>query len=712
MADLLFELYCEELPASYLDKAIESLTEQTAKKLEDLRIPGEKVHVTGSPRRIAVHVTGLPDEQRSSSEELLGPPVSAAFKDGKPTKAAESFAAKVGVPIDKLEQKDTPKGKYLFGTKKGESKPTGAVLPDALVELVKSIEFPKSMVWVPGSKLRFARPLRTMVALLGEEVVALEWNGIRSGRTTWGHPFLSPGAIELRSSSFKEYEAALEKRQVIVDRDRRRKMIAEKVQAHMKSGQPNPKVVDTAANLVEWPEVMTGSFTEKYLEIPAGVIVAAIEGHLRAFPIFKDERCLENRFAFVCNRPGNDTIRKGNERVLAARLSDAHFFYLKDQKTKLEELVPRLADVVFADKLGSYADKQTRVGKLASDVAKSIPGVNEAWIAEAAKLMKADLVTEVVGEFPELQGEIGSDYARRQKKPDEVAEAIREAYLPKSDGGALPKTKTGIALSLAEKLDNTVAAFATGMKPTGSKDPLGVRRQVIGILRILREANVALPPARALARAGELLPDEAVTPRKKPDPKAPPVDLAAIRAKLVAEVREYVKGRVVAMAEDETKSPEGKKRPELVNAVLVSGSGMEDIPDFWARITALQELSRSPRFYDLVKLVERTRNITKDAPKGAEPQESLLQHDAEKELYKAFSSVRARVKDALSRRCYAEAGRLYEEALTAPVERFMKDVFVNDKNEAVRANRLALLSSLHALLAGPFADLAEVSVGA
>lgn len=709
MADLLFELYSEELPASYLDKAIESLLEQTKKKLEELRIPGEKVHVTGTPRRVAVHVTGLPAEQRSSSEELMGPPVSAAFKDGKPTKAAEAFAAKVGVAIDKIEQRDTPKGKYLVGTKKGESRPTGAVLPEALVDLVKSIEFPKTMTWVPGSKLRFARPLRTMVALLGEEVIAIEWNGVRSGRTTWGHPFLSPGAMELRSSSFKDYESALEKRQVIVDRDRRRKMIAEKVSAHMKSGTPNARIVETAANLVEWPEVMTGEFDKKYLEIPAGVIVAAIEGHLRAFPIFtpaggaSGPRALENRFAFVCNRPGNDTIRKGNERVLAARLSDAHFFYLKDQKTKLEELVPRLEGIVFADRLGSYADKQARVDKLAVTVAASVPGANTAWVSQAAGLMKADLVTEVVGEFPELQGEIGSDYARRQGKPAEVAEAIREAYLPKGEGGATPRTKTGIALSLAEKLDNTLAAFATGMKPTGSKDPLGVRRQVIGLLRILREEKIALPLSQSLARAAELLPDTAVTPRKKPDPKAPAPDLTAIRAKLVEEVREYVKGRLVAMAGDE------KIRPDLVNAVLAAG--MEDVPDFWARLGALTELSTSAKFFDLVKLVERTRNITKDAPRGVEPQESLLQHDAEKELFKAFTSVRAKVKDALARRSYAEAGKLYEQALTAPVERFMKDVFVNDKNEAVRGNRLALLRGLHALLAEPFADLAEVSAG-
>jgi glycyl-tRNA synthetase beta chain len=705
--DLLFELYCEELPASYLDKAIEFLPEIVTKKLSELRLvrpEGEHIAVTGTPRRIVLSLTGLPREQKSNTEELTGPPVSAAFKDGKPTKAAEAFAAKVGVPVDKLEQRDTPKGKYLYGTRKGESRPTAAVLPEALAEWVKLIEFPKTMTWVPGSKLRFPRPLRSIVALLGEEVISFEWNGVKSGRTTWGHPFLAPGPIELRSASFDEYEKALEKKNVIVSREKRRQLIATKAKAHMKWGTPNDRVVETAANLVEWPEVMTGEFEKKFLEIPSGVIVAAIEGHLRAFPIFSGERALENRFAFVCNRPGNDTIRFGNERVLRARLSDAHFFYLKDQKTKLEDYVPRLAEVVFARDVGSYAEKQLRVEKLAQHARTFLPGVDTSSVTQAAQLMKADLLTEVVGEFPELQGEIGSEYARRQGYSAEVADAIREAYLPKGEGGALPHTMTGIALSLAEKLDNTLAAFATGMKPTGSKDPLGVRRQVIGALRILREKNVPLPLGSALDRAASLLPEKALVGRKKPDPKAPPPDLEAIKKKLVDEVRDYMKGRLVAMAGEEG------ARPDLVNAVLASG--MDDVPDFWARVHALQELSRSPRFYDLVKLVERTRNITKGAPRGQEPQEGLLQHDAEKDLFKAFTGVRAPVQDALAKKSYVEAGKLYEQALTAPVERFMKDVFVNDKNESIKANRLALLSRLHGLLAEPFADLAEVVAGA
>ncbi|HZU98390.1 MAG TPA: glycine--tRNA ligase subunit beta [Planctomycetota bacterium] len=699
--DFLFELYCEELPASYLDKAIDTIPEQLTKKLTDLRAAPESVRATGTPRRIVVHAAGLPREQRASSEELTGPPVSAAFKDGQPTKAALSFAQKVGVPVEKLEQRDTPKGKYLFGTKKGESRPTAAVLPAVLAELTASIEFPKGMVWVPGSKLRFARPLRSIVALLDDEVVALEWNGIRSGRATWGHPFLAPGTIELRNASFEAYEAALEKRNVIVDRDRRRRMVAAKVQEHMKWGSPNPRVVETAANLVEWPEVMTGEFEKRFLEITSSVVVAAIEGHLRAFPIFASERVLESRFAFVCNRPGNDTIRAGNERVLRARLSDAHFFYWKDQKTKLVEFIPRLEERTYQQQLGTYADKESRVEQLALHVAASVPWPDTEHFKQAARILYTDLFTEVVGEFPELQGEIGSEYAARQGQPAEVAEAIREAYWPRGEGGALPATRTGIALSLAEKLDNAVSAFGTGMKPTGSKDPLGVRRQIIGILRILRERAVALPLRAAIEKAASLLPEAVVLGKKKPDPKAPPPDLGAIRAKLVEEVREYAKGRLVDMARKED------YRLDLVNAVLAAG--WEDVPDFWARLGALSELAKSARFFDLVKLVERTRNITKDSPKGKEPEERLLQQDAEKELFKAYTGARGAVEKALGARHYAEAGKLYEQALASPVERIMKDVFVNDKDDSVRQNRHALLERVHALLAKPFADLAEVS---
>src|SRR5579871_5556648 len=633
MPDLLFELSCEELPASYVDRAIESLPEVLVPKLKELRLlpaNASAVRSTGTPRRIVVHVRDVLSQQTSLSEELVGPPVSAAFKDGKPTRAAEEFAKKLGVPTDKLEQKDIPgkKGKYLAGTRQAPSQPALAVLPQALLEAIRSIEFPKSMTWVPGSKLRFARPLRGIVALLGGEVVPLEWQGVQSGRTTWGHPFLARGPIEVGNASWDDYERALEQRKVTVDRTKRRERIRELVSRETKGRAPNERIVEVTANLVEWPEVMTGQFDRRYLEIPPSVIRAAIEGHLRGFPLAEESGGLANRFAFVANRPRNETIIKGNERVLAARLSDALFFFKKDQdQNKLEEIAPRLKDVVFQEKLGSYLEKQERVAKLALELASALGWQETDSIKRAASLMKADLLTEVVGEFPELQGEIGSDYARRQGLPAEVASAIRESYMPRTEKDELPESKTGIALSVAERLDSAVSAFATGMKPTGSKDPLGVRRQLIGVLRILREKQISTGLDRLVASATANLPEAALAPRKKPEAKGATVDFGAARRSLADEVLEYAKGRLVNMAQ------EAGYRPELVQAV--SRVGFSDIPDFWVRLEALLQVSKEPWFSELATLSERTRNITKAAGPG-EPEEGPLQKPAEKTLYAAL----------------------------------------------------------------------------
>ena len=350
--------------------------------------------------------------------------------------------------------------------------------------------------------------------------------------------------------------------------------------------------------------------------------------------------------------------------------------------------------MVFQRDLGSYADKQHRVGKLAALFGDA------ALVSQAAAIMKADLVTEIVGEFPELQGEVGAVYAKQQGHPDEVAAAIREAYLPKGEGDALPETRTGIALALAEKADNVVGAFATGMKPTGSKDPLGVRRQVIGILRILRERHLGFSPSALLVSAAKQLPEGVFASRKK-DPKAPPPDVAKLQQTLATEAIDFARGRLETMAKDE-----GHK-PDLIAAILKAG--WEDVPDFWARLEALEKLSGSPRFRDLVQLVERLRNITKDVA-GGEPTASALTVPAEKELFAAWQSTRADVERLVGARDYARAGELYEQAFTGTVERFMKDVFVNDPDPAVAANRKALLRSVHRLLAERFADLAEVVV--
>lgn len=711
MADLLLEIGTEELPASYLDAAIEQLSSLAKDALAKARLaPAGAVAVTGTPRRIVVAVEGLPERQPDSDVESSGPPASAAFKDGKPTKAAEGFAARAGVKVDALVVRDTPKGPYVFAVTRVEGRSAIAVLADeVLPALVRSIVFPKSMTWVPGSKLRFARPVRRIVALFGREVVPFEWNRVRAGRATAGHPFLAPAPFELEDASYPRYRELLRERSVVVDRDERRRMIEDEVRAQGSRLPPRPALVATVANLVELPRLMTGELEARFLDIPHVVIVSAIETHLRGFPIFEGPGRVTNRFAFIANRPPDAVIREGNERVVRARLSDATFFYEQDQKTPLAELAPRLKEVVFQDKLGTVWDKQERVAELAGSVHVALGWTDKAPIERAARLMKADLLTQVVGEFPELQGEIGAVYARRQGEPDEVAAAIREAYLPRGEGDVLPETRTGLCLSIAEKLDNAACAFAVNMRPTGSKDPHGIRRQIIGILRMLRDKALAVRLSVLFEQACLRLPDEPFIPRKRPvlskaegDPKAPPPDLLQLRRELAWDLVEYAKARLVAMAVDE------RHRHDLVNAALAVG--VDDVPDFWARLDALGELARHEEFPRLVELVERTRNITKKAeglPAGVDP--ALLREPGEKALAEALGAARPVVQGLLDQRQYVQAGERTMDALARPVARFFDEVFVMDEDASVRMNRLTLLRDVHRLLAERFADLAEVA---
>jgi glycyl-tRNA synthetase beta chain len=456
---------------------------------------------------------------------------------------------------------------------------------------------------------------------------------------------------------------------------------------------------------------MTGAFEPRFLEIPHGVIVSAIQTHLRGFPIFEGPGKVTSRFAFIANRPPDAVIREGNERVVRARLSDASFFYETDMKSPLVELAPKLKDVVFQDGLGTFWDKQERVGKIAVAIAERIGlAGKKGEIERAASLMKADLLTQVVGEFPELQGEVGAVYAKKQGEPADVASAIREAYLPKGEGDALPESQVGICLSLAEKADNAACAFAVNMKPTGSKDPLGVRRQVIGMLRILRERGLAIGVSQLFELATARLPDEVLRPKEKKkdkekDAKAePPPAPDVVRKKIHGELVEFARTRLAVMASPE----DGGAARDLVQAVFASA--VDEVPDFWSRLEAITALAARAEFAKLVELVERTKNITKkekDIP--ARVDASLLREAEEKALAQALDSVRAAVADHLERRQYAEAGRRYMDALSEPVARFFEKVFVNDPDARLKSNRLALLRDVHALLAERFADLAEVA---
>lgn len=722
MPDLLIELGTEELPASYLDRALPELQRLVAAGLAELGLPAREVLVAGTPRRIALWAGDLKERQADVVEEKTGPSEQAAYKDGKPTVAAEKFAESMGLAVSALELREVKKGnksaKYLYAARKIPGRPTLEVLAERLPGWIEQIPFKKSMRWVPGAKVRFARPVRRITALLGAEVVPFTWAGVRSDRVVQGHRFLDPEPFTLRDATWKTYVDRLRSAHVLVLPDERRATVLEGLKKHVPAETlaARAHLVDEVTNLVEWPLVEVGRFEERYLRLPRIVVEEAMTGHQRYFPIPEagGER-LQPRFAFVANRPFDPVIRAGNERVLGARLHDALFFFEQDQKVPLDQRVDRLDEIVFMQELGTYKARIGRIDAIALAVARAAgwvqpsterfstgtkitraqgPGAALALhLHLAAQLARTDLTTEVVQEFPGLQGEMGTIYARLQGQPAAVADAIREAYLPRSEGGPLPTTQAGICLSIADKLDTIACAWATGRKPTGSKDPFMVRRSVLGVLRILTERRIDAAYTSLVRTAVAQLP-----PEVKGD-----------RAELEREILEYFRERLEVLMK------EADHRVDFVRAVLSSGADATNVVDAWARLEALEALAKDAGFERLFALVERTKNITTKSGEGVaagDVVEASLEHPAERALHAALAGCREQVRALVSQRRYAEAGQLYAERLADVVHTFFepapKGVFVLDEDLRKRKNRLALLKQVHALLAEGFADLALV----
>lgn len=728
MPDLLLELATEELPASYLDRAVERLlgTEKEpgiiGPALAERGLAPKSMKIAATPRRLVIWCEGLPARQADVVEEKQGPSEQAAFKDGQPTQAALKFAESLGLRVEEVKLAEVTKGKktskYLVGTKKVVGRATLEVLAELIPRWIEAIPFKKTMRWLEGEKTRFARPLRGICALFGGEVVPASWAGKSAGRTVTGHRFLHAQPIELASASWDDYVARLRAAKVVVDKAERKRVIEAGLREHMTTEQVQrwAHLVDEVANLVEWPLVDVASFDARYLRLPRIVIEEAMTGHQRYFPL--EDRAqpgtLQPRFAYVANRPFDLVIRAGNERVLGARLHDALFFFEQDQKTPLDQRVPGLDEIVFMAELGSYRARISRIDALALAVARAAgwapadaqtPNTGlritssvdrtSLYIHIAAQLARTDLTTDLVQEFPALQGEMGAIYAQLQGQPDEVAQAIREAYLPRGEGGVLPRTNVGAALALADKLDTIVCAWATDRKPTGSKDPFMVRRSVVGVLRILRERGLDFPYAPLVRAAISELPKERQAPG------------------LEKEILTYFRERLEQQATDKDGPAH---RADFVRAVLDSGAEPTNVVDFWARLEALVELAKDERFGALFALVERTKTITDRNGKDVKPDDvdvAALEHPAEEALHQALQQARGPVRTFVDARRYVEAGRLYAERLADVVHTFFepapKGVFVMDENPRKRSNRLALLKQVHALLAQGFADLALIA---
>ena len=496
---LLLEIGTEELPSSFVDAALAALPGLARTKLEGLRLPHGDIKALGTARRLAVLVHDVGETQPDLDEEVVGPPETAAYKDGKPTKAAEAFANKLGVAVDALsvvtkEASGKQKaGRFVVGRRQEKGRDARELVGKALAELCGEIPFRKSMRWGAGNAT-FGRPVQWLVALFGDESLDVSFAGVRSGKTTRGHRFLAPGSFELASGD--AYVAALRERHVLVDRDERAKTMMDRVIAAAKAAggvhDPEPALVDENASLVEEPHIVTGSFEAKYLELPAAVIRAVARGHQKYFCVQKDHDTLLPHYLAVVNT-ANDPVQiaKGNDRVMRARLADARFFFEEDKKAKVEDRVEKLQGIVFHNRLGTVREKVARMEKLAAKIAGAIGLSADATklVERAAHLCKFDLVSLMVGEFPELQGDMGRVYALNAGEPKEVANAVRDHYRPIGAEGPVADDDISACVALADRLDTLVGCFAVGLSPTGAADPFALRRACIATLRTLLERS-------------------------------------------------------------------------------------------------------------------------------------------------------------------------------------------------------------------------------
>lgn len=670
--DLLLEIGTEEIPARFMPGILAQLAAAAEAKFNALRIGYTKIRTLGTPRRMTLCVEGLEARQADVEKESKGPSLAIAFDaDGNPTKAAMGFARGQKVDVKDLVKRDG----YVYAVAHEAGKETAALLPEVLPELIAGLSFPKNMRWA-DLDLKFVRPIRWLVALLGDAVVPFTFAGVTAGRVSRGHRFLSGGEIEIGCAA--DYEKTLADAFVLVDPAERERRIRAQIEALAKErggvAEISEDLLEEVVYLVEYPTALCGRFEEKYLALPPEAVITPMREHQRYFPVLSPEGRLLPLFITVRNggEAHLDVVRHGNERVLRARLADAQFFYEEDCRLALANRLEKLKTVVFQEGLGTIYDKAQRLAKLAACIARQA-GAEEAAlpaVERAALLAKCDLVTGMVCEFTELQGVMGREYARKSGESETVAQAIYEHYLPRFAGDALPESEAGRWVGVADKLDNIVATFSRGLVPTGSQDPYALRRQALGIVHILIEAKRSLS-LRSLAEAAlDLL----------------GIEEAARREKICAQLDEFFRLRLKNVLTDE----EGV-RYDIVDAVLAAGS--DDIYAAFLKAKALAAQIGGSEMQALTQALVRVGNLAKKAEADAGVNEALLGDAAEKELYKAYVSAAAAVESLVDGLDYAGALEAMQD-LTQPIDAFFSAVMVMDEDLKVRRNRLALLAAI------------------
>jgi len=695
MNTLLLEIGTEEIPAGYIVPALEALSATLLKKLTDARIGHGDSQVYGTPRRLTIMVEDLSPKQQSVKNEVIGPPAKIGFdENGKPTVAARKFAEKIGVPVSQLVVKDTAKGAYLSAEKRERGQATQTLLKEILPRVILATPFPKKMRWA-DLDIEFARPIHSIVALLGKSVVSFKLGNLKSGRNTSGHSFMAPAKIKLNNPD--EYLEKLRAAHVVAAMAERKKILEERIDAVARelggSILPDEELVDINNNLVEYPIPVAGQFDTEFLEVPDEVLINAMREHQKYFAVVDRNNQLMPCFIAVNNTAARDLALSatGHERVIRARLADAQFFYQGDLEVTNDERVEKLKRVLFQAELGTVFEKSERVAKIAAVLAASTHKGDDLikQVLRAARLSKSDLVSQVVGEFPKLQGIMGRIYAGLAGEPADVAAAIEEHYRPVYSGAPLPETLVGAILSVADKMDSICGCFSVGLIPTGASDPYALRRQGIGIIQIMIDKGLSFALGELIRCSIEQFGDND----------------AAESNELIEKVYTFLQNRIShLLAED------GFSKDVIAAIVTVSA---DDVPNVRNRVKALESLKARPDFEPLAVGFKRVVNIIRKSGQpeagatleAVDPQ--LFEHESEGALFEEFKAVDQRVSEAMEKESFDRA--LVEIAsLRDAVDRFFDGVMVMAEDTGIRRNRLALLGHIAALF-GKLADFSKLS---
>lgn len=704
MEKLLFEIGTEEIPAKFMPGILKQLKELAAAKMQELRIPFEDITVYGTPRRMAFIAGGVAETQADVVVEAKGPSVKIAYVSGAPSKAAQGFARGQGVDVKDLVVRDN----YVYAVKHLAGQPVVELLPGLLMDILTSLSFPKTMRWA-DYEFRFVRPIRWMVALFGDQIIPVEICGVKSGKFSMGHRFMQQslkaaaesqgllsaalskvgnkvysalagvkGAVEIPSAG--DYKKVMYDNFVMVDQDERRALILQQIKdlAAQNGGEAeiNEDLLEEVNYLVEWPTALCGKFEEKFLSLPKECIITPMREHQRYFPVLDEDGNLLNKFITVRNGGSEhlDIVTHGNERVLRARLSDAEFFFNEDRATKLEDRLEKLKTVSFQEGLGNMYDKSERLVKMAEMLRFAInTPVDEEELRRCALLCKTDLVTGMVIEFTELQGVMGREYALLDGEKPEVATGIFEHYLPRFAGDALPATTIGRIVGIGDKLDNICATFSRGLAPTGSQDPYALRRQALGVINILLDANYHISLAKIIAGTLYLL-------DIKPEETG----------KLVPQIMEFFKQRLRNLLMEQG------IRYDVIDAVFADKRN-DDMVDLAVRCKALAAYVEAGNAEPLVQVSVRVSNLCKKIEKEVAISGALFKDESENKLHEVVAAVSKEIIPEIVLYDYAAVLKAGEKVID-PVNTFFDNVMVMDEDENVKNNRLAMLEEVRGIV--------------